>query len=54
LGGGIRQVEHKLIKSMSWVPRLPQTDNLQVHRATGEAKDRAVQAIAVMEGFQNS
>ena len=53
LGGGIGQVEHKLIKSGRQGPVLAQPDDLQVNRATGQAKDRPVQAVAVAEGFEH-
>jgi hypothetical protein len=53
LGGGVGQVEHQLIKPRYRMPRVGQTDDFQVNRAAGQAKNRPVQAVAAVEGFQN-
>src|SRR5258708_26245821 len=52
LGDSIGQVEHQLIKSGCRVRRVPQADDLQVNRAGGQAEDRPIEAVAVMEGFE--
>ena len=53
LGGSIGQVEHQLIEPRWRLPRVGQTDDLQVDRAARQGKDRPVQAVAVAEGLQH-
>src|SRR5215510_7516410 len=54
LRGVIGQVEYELITSLRWIGRrAPQPDDLQVYRAAGQAEDRPVQAVAVVERFQH-
>src|SRR5262249_3503726 len=52
-GASIRQVKHQLIKPGRRLAAVPQPDDLQVDRAAGQAKDRPVQAVAFVEGFQH-
>ena len=51
--GGIGQVEHQLIESGGRAPGIGQPHDLQVNRAARQAKDRPVQAVAVVEGLQH-
>jgi hypothetical protein len=45
--------EHQLIKSLCRLRRICQTDDLYVNLPAGQAKDRPVQAVAVLESFQD-
>jgi hypothetical protein len=47
LGRSIGQVEHQLVKTMGRVRRVPQPDDLQMNRATGQAQDRTASVALV-------